>query len=230
MNIKLYYLVVFFCIFFCELAFSEQNTDVQVDISINAKSYDDTSLPIFKFYKNDDKISVDNGHESNFVGKINNSEYEDVYKISIDGGSYVSRVIKLRRKPQDKNSIKRDFDVFFVKKDVGTLLEYAFDNLKCKNNNTQYGVKVRYNYARVLLEYCKSDFDTCDEAKSEWNKLKHDYSDGLSGLFIREKINETSFGNALTSIRDVEHSDLTEIILMSWPGVESKFNEGKTRV
>ncbi len=212
-------------------------------------------MPIFKFYKNDDKISVDNGHESNFVGKINNSEYEDVYKISIDGGSYVSRVIKLRRKPQDKNSIKRDFDVFFVKKDVGTtyddidnassmlekhgkdqvqrqapLLEYAFDNLKCKNNNTQYGVKVRYNYARVLLEYCKSDFDTCDEAKSEWNKLKHDYSDGLSGLFIREKINETSFGNALTSIRDVEHSDLTEIILMSWPGVESKFNEGKTRV
>jgi len=222
---------------------------VDVDISVNAKDYDNKDISVLKFYKSKERADIESGKDSNFISKIDNDEYSDVYKIKLEANSYVPRLIKLRKMPREKNAIKRNFDVYFVKNTIDTtydevdnaasmlskhkddqiqkqapLLEYAYDRLKCQDS--QYGIKVRYNYARILLEYCKFGFDTCEDAKLIFKKLNDDYPRNKE-FFLREKINHEAFNNALSDIDLVIYTELTQTILMEWPDIEASFSGGE---
>ena len=125
---------------------------------------------------------------------------------------YVQRNIKLRQLPEEKNDkrIERNITLFFIDRNLdpdyeiidkavakfndggeerrryAPVFEYA--NTKLVNHNSQYGVKVRYNYSQVLLEYCKEGFDCCDHTIKLCSTLADEFDSNQ--FFKKEKISK----------------------------------------
>ena len=191
--------------------------------------------------------------ESDFIGHpfsshLSIDERSDSFKILVSGPAFVPRTISLRRLPLERKIVQRNFELYFVKPTIDTtydeidyaarritecgkdeiskqsaLLEYAYGKLE--HPKTQYGIKVKYNYARILLEFCKSGFDTCENAANLWKTLQDDYADNEI-YFIRESIGPRQAHRANEIINDVLHNETVQEVIIEWPQIEKNFREG----
>lgn len=230
--------------------FFDSSYAVNVDLNIKAKEYDDSSdngLSTITIIKDELKIKEESSDSIiSSASEIHDSQ--ESIEIKFSSPVYIKRTIRLRQMPEEDVAVKRYFDLFLVKPDIDTtyetidnvarkisqggveeankqssILEYAYDKLKCEDS--QYGVKVKYNFARTLLELCKNGFDTCEKSSILWKELKNKYFENEI-FFNREKIRRLDSDRAINIINDTLHNEDVRKIIVKWPSIESKFQNG----
>lgn len=165
----------------------------------------------------------------------------ETIKIEVANQNYLDYLIKVKKLLKDKDKLVRELKVYLVSDTqevphsfllrektryldnlsnihrVYAIFKYANDN-KLIEETDEYGIMVRYNYARSLLEMCKEGYETCNLAKNQCQNLKADYDNNKNSF---KGISVSNLDNCIKISDDF-------IKLEQWKSVEIAFEESGT--